>query len=271
MASVLALLSKSFFEAEVRIDGRTPEPGDVAPLERYLSRNKRLETLAAGGNLYLVTVRNPGERLMLVAVLESPTFTGERWEAPPNRVAMTDISELAGKLELDTGAGINAKPGRLGMSLQTPRILTEADVAMLDAAATWGIAASPTSVRSSAPEPLDLEAVLASVEANPDDAETRVDAARTCARHGRAAAAAELLAEAFTHLNAHDPGALPCLCKRCLSPERDSAAAGGTEFFRDFAVASGRVLYFWVPAELARKREQISRDVAAGLRRRFKG
>lgn len=261
MASVLALLSKSFFESEIEIDGRTPEPGDVAPIERYLSKNKRLATLAGGGNLYLVTVRNPGEKLMLVAVLERPRFTGERWEAAANRVAMTDISDLVGQLELDTGAGINARPGRLGMSLQTPRILSDADVARLDQVATRG-AAAPR---------FDLEAVLAAVEANPGDLAIRVDAARACAANGFAAEAAELLAGRLVHLNAHDPGALPCLCKRCLRPGHDTTASGGSEFFRDFAVAGGRVLYFWVPAELARDRDRISRDVAAGMRQRFGG
>lgn len=273
MASVLALLSKSFFESEVRIDGRTPEMGEVAPVERYLSKNKRLTSLSDGGSLYLVTVRKPGETLVLVAVLENPEFTADRWTARPNRVAMTDISDLIDKLEFDNGAGLNAKPGRLGMSLQTPRILSDGDVELLNKAANWGVATpSARAVKAPAAGPrglFDLDAVLAAVEANPTDATTRIDAARACAENGRSAEAAELLAGNFIHLNAHDPGALPCLCKRCLTPDNDTASAGGTDFYRDFAVASGRVLYFWVPAELARKRKQIANDVAAGMRRRF--
>lgn len=270
MASVLALLSKSFFESEVRIDGRTPEMGEVAPVERYLSKNKRLTTLSDGGSLYLVTVRKPGETLVLVAVLENPEFTGDRWVAQPNRVAMTDISNLTDELEFDNGGGLNAKPGRLGMSLQTPRILSDGDVEVLNKAASWGVAApAARAVKPPAAGPFDLGAVLAAVEADPGNPATRIDAARACVENGRSAEATRLLAGNFIHLNAHDPGALPCLCKRCLAPDSDTASAGGTDFYRDFAVASGRVLYFWVPAELARKRKQIANDVAAGMRRRF--
>jgi hypothetical protein len=247
--------------------------GEVAPLERYLSKNKRLTTVADGGSLYLVTVRKPGETLVLVAVLEEPEFVGDRWVGKPNRVAMTDISDLVDKFEFDNGAGLNARPGRLGMSLQTPRILSDSDVALLDKSASWGVAApaKKAAVLAVRPNGFDLESVLASVEANPRDPMTRIGAARACVENGRAAEAAELLAGNFVHLNAHDPGALPCLCKKCLTPASDTASAGGTDFIREFAVATGRVLYFWVPAELARKRKQIANDVAAGMRRRFGG
>ncbi len=131
--SVLAIVSKAVFKKAQK--GKPAlEVGDVFETSEYVSKNKRLQRLADGGSLYLVTVR-PDDVLWLLAILENPTFAKDRWTASANKVAITDITALKSKLTFDTGKGIQAKPGALGMSLQTPRGLTEDDEALLRKAA----------------------------------------------------------------------------------------------------------------------------------------
>lgn len=161
MASVLAIVSKAVFER----DGAGAELGQTLPLERYLSANKGLTPLAEGGSLFMVTVRPPDERLWLVAVLRDPTFVDDHWEAAANSAPLTDITELLPQIQLANGKGIKPKPGRMGMSLQTPRVLSEADVALLlgacaPEASTPGEPASPAVADSP---------MLADVIAAPDD------------------------------------------------------------------------------------------------------
>lgn len=135
MPSVLAIVSKAIFERDAKLGGRIAGVGDVVPLERYTSKNKALAPVAEDGALFLVTVRPPDENLWLVGVLESPKFDGEHWTAAKNAVPITDISSLKDQIKFVTGAGISAKKGALGMSLQTPRVLSDADVALLRAGA----------------------------------------------------------------------------------------------------------------------------------------
>jgi len=120
MPDVLAIVSKAVFEKEAAGLG----PGQVWPIDRYRSENKHLAQLASGGRLLLVTVRPPKEALWLVAVLESPVMTGKEWCAKPNRVPITDVTALRKRIRFASGKGIEAAPGALGMSLQTPRALT---------------------------------------------------------------------------------------------------------------------------------------------------
>ncbi|MFZ5442427.1 MAG: TIGR02996 domain-containing protein [Myxococcota bacterium] len=127
MTDLLAIISKAVFEA----DSKGAKPGQVLPLDRYVSTNKALEPLRAGGRLFLVTVRPPDEQLWLVGVLESPKHDGKAWVAKPNRQPITDISALRGKIRFTSNTGISATKGALGMSLQTPRQLTDADVALM--------------------------------------------------------------------------------------------------------------------------------------------
>jgi uncharacterized protein (TIGR02996 family) len=132
MPSVMAIVSKGVFERDARTsNNKLVAEGDTWQVDRYLSKHKRLEPLSEGGSLYLVTVRPPDERLWLVAILESPSFAGDHWQAATNQQPVTDISGLRDSLKFDTGKGITAKPGALGMSLQTPRILTGGDEALL--------------------------------------------------------------------------------------------------------------------------------------------
>ncbi|MBS1124035.1 MAG: hypothetical protein H6Q90_6263 [Deltaproteobacteria bacterium] len=137
MASILAIVSKSVFEQD-----RDMSIGDLFETSEYQSKNKALESIAEGGSLFLVTAR-PGDELWLVGILEQPVFVGDRWTAQANIVKCADITELVDRLVFETGAGLKAKPGALGMALQSPRKLTDADVALLRKAAVPSKPAGP--------------------------------------------------------------------------------------------------------------------------------
>jgi len=141
---MMAIVSKAVFE---KAAGKSPAVGTRLGMDRYVSANKNLEPLGAGGKLYLVTVRPPDEALWLVAVLDNPAFDGTQWTAAPSTTPITDVSNLRARIKFTSGAGITAKAGALGMSLQTPRALTAEDVQLLDAAvggaADAGVPAAP--------------------------------------------------------------------------------------------------------------------------------
>jgi len=139
MPSVLAIVAKAAFEPLDKQHGPIA-PGKVLPLTEYLSQNRALSGLAEGGSILLVTVRPPGERLWLLAVLEEPRSDGTKWSAAANAVPVRDVTDLIPRLRFSTGKGISAKPGALGMSLQTPRTLTDEDEALLRGT-TGGVAA----------------------------------------------------------------------------------------------------------------------------------
>lgn len=119
------------------------------------------------------------------------------------------------------------------------------------------------------PGPGDAEALLAALDARPDDASLRDQAARALYAAGRRREAVALLLAGFVHLNAHEAGSLPCLCKRCLDPDLDRAEVSGAAFVRDHALAQGRVLFYWMPASLAGSGAEVRRGVAARLRSRL--
>ncbi len=146
---VLAVVSKAVFEKQAP---KGLALGGVWPLDRYVSKNPGLASLSDGGALFLVTVRPPDERLWLVAVLEGLSFDGEQWVGRANVAKVVDVTPLLGKLVLATGKGITAEKGKLGMSLQTPRPLAEADVALLRGAIGGGEPAkAKTSTKIAAP------------------------------------------------------------------------------------------------------------------------
>jgi hypothetical protein len=128
MPSVLAIISRAIFEKMVP---RTIAVGDVVETDRYVSSQPAFTKLAPGDAIFLVTVRPPDERLWLVAVLEDVKRKKDAWVGAANRQPIRDITSSIQKLELSTGGGIQAKKGALGMSLQTPRLLTANDVALL--------------------------------------------------------------------------------------------------------------------------------------------
>jgi len=120
MADVLAIMSKAVFDGDYK--RRSAKVGEVLPLDRYASSHKTLDALRDGGRLFLVTVRPP-EDLWLVAVLEKPKREKGAWIAKKNTMPIRSVDAFQAKL--------GAKKGRLGMSLQTPRTLTPADVELL--------------------------------------------------------------------------------------------------------------------------------------------
>jgi uncharacterized protein (TIGR02996 family) len=128
VTSALAIVSKAVFE---KLAGKGAEPGAVLGIDRYTSKHAALEGLAEGGALFLVTVRPPDEALWLVGVLEDPEATAEGWVAAASTQAIADVSAAKAELRFASGTGITAKPGTLGMSLQTPRVLTDGDAALL--------------------------------------------------------------------------------------------------------------------------------------------
>lgn len=143
MPDLLAIVSKAVFEA----DNRNAAVGQVLPIDRYVSTNKALEPLRGGGRLFLVTVRPPDEQLWLVAVLESPKHDGKAWVAKVNTRPIANISSLRGSIRFTSDTGISATKGALGMSLQTPRQLTEEDVAMM-------LGSAPASAKKTAAAPV---------------------------------------------------------------------------------------------------------------------
>ncbi len=127
MPDMMAIVSKAVFDKEAP----TAKLGAVLPMKFYRSASKHLERLESGGRLFLVTVRPPNEALWLVAVLEDLKFDGSKWQATRNRYPVTDVGALKGALKFESGKGITAAKGALGMSLQTPRVLSAADVELL--------------------------------------------------------------------------------------------------------------------------------------------
>jgi len=212
VASVFAVVSKKVFESDARIGGKIVGIGDVWPTEKYASTHASLKPLKDGGHLFLVTVRPPNEELWLIAVLKDVTGVKDGWKAKPNVTPVTDISSLKSKIKFATGTGITAAKGKLGMSLQTPRTLTDADVQLLLAAGTPGApAAGP--YRGAAPP-------------------------------------APSAAKREWHLNAHETGPLPCLCAKHLAEAGEKATVDGETFVRREARMKDRVLYYWMPEAL---------------------
>jgi len=148
--SVMAVVSKAIFEKQAP-KGLTV--GGVWDVDRYVSKNPGLSSVAGGGALFLITVRPPDERLWLVAVLESPELGDEGWTSPANVVPVTDITPLLPRLVLATGKGIKVEKGKLGMSLQTPRVLAASDVVLLRAALGSKATAKPAKLTAPKAEP----------------------------------------------------------------------------------------------------------------------
>ncbi len=130
MSSVLAIVSKALFDKMVP---KGIALGAVVDTNQYVSNNKTFDGLTRGGAIFLVTVRPPDEKLWLVGILENPTKKKDTWSVSggANEAPLTDITSAIKSLRFESGSGIKAKKGTLGMSLQTPRALTEADVKLL--------------------------------------------------------------------------------------------------------------------------------------------
>lgn len=157
MTHLLAIISKSQFEdthAEARV-------GDALAYERYVSTHAALRPLSDGGSLFLVTVRPPDERLWLVGELVDPKHDGEAWKSTASTLAVRDVTALMPQLRFVNGKGLTAKKGALGMSLQTPRQLTEADAQLLRGKPASTKAPAKPSKGGPDASALSLDAVLA--------------------------------------------------------------------------------------------------------------
>ncbi len=152
MASVLALISKSVFEQlqRDRRSGYGPYMlGDVVSLDRYASKHTAFAQLGNGDSIFLVTVRPKG--LLLVAILDQPKRKGDALISAPNRTPLGLIDKPLRELRLADGKGITAPLDKLGMSLQTPRVLADGDVALLRGAAPAATKASGDVVKMKVP------------------------------------------------------------------------------------------------------------------------
>ncbi len=116
--------------------------------------------------------------------------------------------------------------------------------------------------------PSAIDDLLERLALAPTDVGLRSQAAEALTRAGRHAEAAGLLAEGLINLTAHDGPTLPCLCRRCLQPGLGEAEAEGMKFVRRFALAKGRVLWYWAPIDLANDRG-LARSIAARLEQRL--
>jgi len=144
VADVLAIVSRAVFEKDARQNGKLLGVGDVWPLDRYNSSHKTFERVKNGGRIFLVTVR-PDEQLWFLGVIETPSFSGTSWVSKSkNAHAITNITPLRKTIAFESGKGMSQDKGTLGMSLQTPRVLTQSDVAQILAVAA-GKAPPPTS------------------------------------------------------------------------------------------------------------------------------
>jgi hypothetical protein len=114
-ADMMVMVSKAVFDKEMP----AAKVGQIYPIDRHRSAGKALDALAAGGRLYLVTVRPPDDKLWLVAVLDHLERTKDGWVASEkNRTPIADISVLRGKLKFP--------------SAKAAQVLTAADAALLD-------------------------------------------------------------------------------------------------------------------------------------------
>jgi hypothetical protein len=141
MASVLAIVSKAVFE---KMAPKGVASGQVIAIDRYTSKLATFDTLTSGGALFLVTVRPPSERLWLVGVVENPKRRGSVWTGTANRSPIVDVTRAIPKLVFTTGHGIKAKNGTLGMSLQSPHVLTGEDENLLRSLANLPLAPART-------------------------------------------------------------------------------------------------------------------------------
>ncbi len=128
MPSVMAIVSKAVFEKEM---GKSVKVGDVVATERYSATPAAFDQLEQGDSIFFVTVRPPDERLWLVGVIDTPKKHGKAWVGKPNTTPIRDVTSVIKSFEFTSGKGLAPKPGALGMSLQTPRLLTAGDVTLL--------------------------------------------------------------------------------------------------------------------------------------------
>ncbi len=151
MASVLAIVSKAQFEELSRSKGGA-KVGTALGLARYDSTHRALSPLEGGGDLFLVTIR-PDDVMWLVGVLASPKLRSDHWQAAPSTVPITDATGIKARLRFANGKGVPTEPGKLAMSLQTPRALTDDDVTLLRGLFSGEVVADAPAPKAEAKKP----------------------------------------------------------------------------------------------------------------------
>ena len=74
-----------------------------------------------------------------------------------------------------------------------------------------------------------------------------------------------LLSGQWIHLNAHEPDVVPCLCRACIQPDVERVEAEGETYLREWAVAKGRVLFFWMPEALVKDKMESAATLKVPL------
>jgi hypothetical protein len=91
--------------------------------------------------------------------------------------------------------------------------------------------------------------------------------ARDLVDQGKSADAVARLSETGVFFARHDTaGSLPCLCRRCLRATSTTAESKGIAFVRDFVVVRRRVLFYWMPEELARDAAKVRASMRTTIR-----
>ncbi len=68
----------------------------------------------------------------------------------------------------------------------------------------------------------------------------------------------------------HEEGSpLPCLCRRCLVEAKDRVEIDGQTYVRGTVEVNGRLLWFWLPAELQDELGELAAAVGARMRKRL--
>lgn len=116
----------------------------------------------------------------------------------------------------------------------------------------------------------NIDELVQAVRTTPEDDLAREGAARALEQAGRPADAVALLTERLVNLTAHEAPPLPCLCRQCIDPARVQVEEAGMSFTRDFSVARGRVLFYWVPAQLGSQAQRVRRSVAQVMDEKLK-
>lgn len=157
MPDTLAIVARKSWE-DPKNRSVSARPGDP-PLRwrRYSSNHPLLHKyLEPGDRLFLVTARpgRTGEQLWLVALYEGIRWKDDHWLAKKtNRIRIVNITGLRRKLRFHNNRGILMERGKLGNSLQSPRLLAAGDIKLLEEA----ILRSGQKVPSRQNAPLEFE------------------------------------------------------------------------------------------------------------------
>ncbi len=129
---MLALVNKENYRKFVL--AKNKRLGSVVKWRSYENDHQRLDKLPNGGRLFLVSVppREPKQLLLLAVYEEVGRRGGYPYATAPNRIPISDISHLRDSLRFDNGIGLRWRDGKMALALQTPRILSVADVRLLE-------------------------------------------------------------------------------------------------------------------------------------------